>query len=829
MKRSRQNAAFAAQAPAPGGGAGPPRDPRPRRRRKKRSARAWFIIFLLVVGFGTLGASTAVGVLLGYISRLPPIEKLEEYNPPQTSVVLARDDKRLIGEFAEERRQLATIDEIPLKLQQAYMAAEDERFRFHYGVDLKSIMRSFRRNMEAGGASEGASTITMQLPRNLGELGREKSYKRKINEALLAFQIEQRYSKDQILEFYMNHNELGYPNYGVRAAAQAYFSKDLKDLTIAECASIAAMPKNPNLWNPVTHPKRNSERRDQILSRMRTLGWINGAEYQVAVESKLTTRPAKRRSNVANSEFPYYVDALKRHLAAFYGVGEKEINRNGYIIHSSVDPRMQEIAQEELTKGLKEAEAMWLDARSLSDPGGPPKQGEARVAHIVDRPTTFTLNVELDDYKGVLTFPNYLPYHNPQNVLRKGNRIAVVIDDVDPKRRTFTAGPGDKSCIQGSVTILNARNCEVLALVGGANFFDNGNDGQYNRAAQGGKPAGSTIKPLFYAAAMERGFPPQYVIYDGPVDYGGYAPRNYEKTHFGNTTLLEGLQKSRNVVMVELFNRAGVKPTMQRVLRFDYTTGDRAWRDRFPMVLPICLGAVDMNTLEITAAYSVFTNQGVGQRPQFFKSITDLKGNPMIQPDPDPQIVLDPITAFQLVYMLRQVVTGGTASSTVGKDLPSPPYPPICGKTGTTDDNTDAWFTGFTPDIIMSVYVGFDTRKSLGTKMTGGRVAGPIWSGIFKRIFTTREDWTMAFEPPPGVTYANISKGGYAVPGDLTGEDIYERVPYAIGKAPGSSRSRSAPSDSEPAGPARTGPALLPSSVDPNAGAAGTFNDLNRR
>lgn len=810
-----------------------PEAPRRKRRRKKRTARGWFILFMMVIGFGTLGASTAVGLLLGYINRLPPIEKLEDYNPPQTTLVLARNDERLIAEFSEERRQLASIDEMPEMLKKAFLAAEDERFGEHYGVDLRAVARSFRKNLQAGNATEGASTITMQLPRNLGELGREKSYVRKLNEALLAFQIERRYSKGQILEFYMNHNELGYPNFGVRAAAQAYFSKDLMDLTLAECASIAAIPKNPNYWNPIRYPKRNKERRDLILSRMRALKWINRGEFEVAIESPLVTRPAKSKTGAANSEFPYFVDGLRRHLEAFYGITDKDLNRNGYIIHSTVNPRFQQIAQEELAKSLKEIEVHWMDSRDMSDKGTSPKKGEAqRVARILDRPTTHTLKVSIGDYKGTLEFRDsegqpFLPYHDPNRVLKKGNRIYANIIDVDPKTKSFTAAPFDRTCIQGSVTILDARTAEVLALVGGANFHDNGNDGQYNRAAQKGKPSGSTIKPLFYAAAMERGFPPHYVIYDGPVSYGSYAPRNYEKAFFGNTTLLEGLQKSRNIVMVELFNRAGVRPTLQRVLRFDFTPGDRAWRDRFPMVLPICLGAVDMNTLEVAAAYSVFTNQGVGQRPQFFKSITDLKGNPVLEPEPDPQIVLDPVTAFQLVHMLRNVVTGGTGSATVGKELPSPPYPPVCGKTGTTDDNTDAWFTGFTPDIVMSVHIGFDTLKSLGHKMTGGRLVGPIWTNIYKRLYVTREDWKMEFEAPPGITYVNISKGGHAVPSSYSGPDIFERVPYAIGKAPKAYRPV-APSPSLPQIPSMPAPQTVPGAVRPGATAPISPGDLSR-
>lgn len=786
--------------------AGSPRPrPRPRPRRRRR-VRRWYIFFIFFLSIGTLGASTAVGLLLGYIGSLPPIERLEEYNPEQVTIV-KDPEGRVIGEFSSRRRTVAAPDEIPEIVKRAFLAIEDSRFHEHYGVDLRGVARAVRILLETGDAREGASTITMQLPRNImdDQVSRARKMERKIQESLLAFQIERRYSKDQILSFYLNHIEFGNNAFGIVAAADTYFSKRLEQLTIAEAALLAAIPKSATIYNPFTRPERALERRNLVIGRMREVGWISEAEYELALASPLGTRRGRRLSNAFNSAHPYFIDGLYRDLQnPPYGFTEDEIRSRGLVVESTVEPRFQEIAQEELAKYLVEVEAMWAarssERKSKEEISGPPRPGQVRLARIDSRPTTGTVQVSLEGYRGAVRY-DHLPYFEPDAVLKPGRWLDVRVRSVQDAARVVELEPYDTKTIQGSVVILDARGGDVLALVGGADFRDSENDGQYNRAMLGGKPAGSTIKPLFFAAGLERGFTPATIIHDAPTSWpsgaGSYSPKNYERAFFGDTTLVRGLEKSRNVVTVKLFERTGIRNAIDQVVKFDYRDGDAEWRKRFQRNLSICLGTVDMTALEMTAAYLPFTNQGIGRRPNFFKRITDRQGRVVRLPDPGEAVVLDPVVAYQMIYMLRQAVTTGTASSYVGNHLKPPDYPPVCGKTGTTDANTNVWFVGFTPDIVMGVYIGFDVNRTMGPGMTGGRVAGPLWREIFKRIFPVRDSWTMEFEEPPGIERRRVVDPGSGF--------VYEGVPFARADRPRTTpppRTSATPAVATPRGPA---------------------------
>ncbi len=766
---------------------------------RPRAAR-WYVLFLIVVTFGTLGASTAVGFLLGYVDRLPPIERLEDYNPQQSSVIMDRSGARAIGEFAKERRHVVPIGEIPELLKRAFLAIEDDKFYQHYGVNLKAVLRSLVANRKAGAKGQGASTITMQLPRNIlpEEVGREKKWERKIKETFMSFQIEQRYSKDQILEFYLNHIFMGKNSYGIYAAADTYFSKEPKDLTLAECATLAAIPKGPSIFNPITNPEKTGERRDLVLDRMRKLKWISEEQYQRAISTPLVTHPSKPRTNVANSEFPYFSDGLHRDLNGSYHVEDAALEESGLTIQSTINPRYQQIAEEELRAGLVQAERMWSEAKNgqrywmeSADNPGPPQAEQTRLMKISSIRTTNTLEVELEGYRGIVQFPQRLPYYEPQNILRAGNWLDVKIESVNREKKTVEIRPADTTPVQGAVVILDAKTADVLAMVGGADFHDDASAGQFNRAVIKGKPAGSTVKPFFYAAALERGFQPNDIVLDvetiipsTPVDY---KPRNYENQYFGATTLIEALEHSRNVSTVRLFLMMGVKKTLPQVCKFDYRPGDSGWRAKFRPEVPVCLGSVDMTPYEVSAAYQTFVGQGIGRAPQYFSSILDTKQHPFLLPQPQEAIVVDPVVACQMIYMMRQVVLGGTGKFAIGDRFPSPPYPPIAGKTGTTDDCTDAWFTGFTPDLVICCYVGFDTPRTLGPQMTGGKVAAPIWANIFNRIYATRDDWKMEFDAPSDVEKVDIcAKTGKRASAvcDRLGHRLYEGVPYRIGKAP---------------------------------------------
>ncbi|MCH8333111.1 PBP1A family penicillin-binding protein [Candidatus Sumerlaeota bacterium] len=755
-------------------------------------------MFLTTVTIGTLGASTVVGLFIGYVNGLPPIERLENYDPPQVTMIYDRTGAE-IGRFSSERRQVMAIDEIPLQLKRAFLAIEDERFYEHFGVDLRAGLGAARANFQQGKIVRGASTITMQLPRNIldDQVGREKTWERKIRETFLTFQIERRYSKDQILEFYLNHIFMGYQAFGIHAAADTYFDKAPRELSLAECATLAAIPRGPTIYNPLANPDRALRRRNLVLDRMAQLGWISDEARERAIEEPLETRRRRRPSNVAQSRFPYFVDGLYRDLTGFYKLTPEDITTRGLLVSSTIDPVFQTIVEEELRKGLAQAERDWnlkkveRFAQELRDYRGSPEAGQTRLAKIVATRKD-SIEVELEGYRGAISIPANPPYYEPDNVLRVGNRIDVRITKIDHLKETLEGKLADASRIQGSVVILDARSGDILALVGGADFHDAANNGQYNRALQGGRSAGSTVKPFFYATALENGFAPHDQIVDEPIEYAGnYRPRNYENTYFGATTLIEALEHSRNVVTVRLFDimgRAqGFRTTLDRVARFDSAPGDARWRKKFRPELPVCLGSVDMNTLELAAAYRVFVNQGIERRPQFFRAITGRDGNTAVSPDTRETIVIDPVVAYQMITMLRQVVLTGTARRLIGASFPSPPYPPIGGKTGTTDNTTDAWFVGFTPDLVMVCYVGYDTPRSMGPQMTGGRVAGPIWAQIFKRIFTEREDWRMSFESPAGLETAEICARTGKRASEVCasrGHKTYPGFPYRIGEAP---------------------------------------------
>jgi len=529
---------------------------------------------------------------------------------------------------------------------------------------------------------------------------------------------------------------------------------------------------------------------------MLSLGMINAGEHDAAAESPVVTRPKRRKSSVAHSEFPYYVDGLCRDLRDGYNLTEAEIIQSGWEIQSSIDPRIQEVAQEELHKGLIDVERMWQEkkdarlAREDEETGGRPRKGQTRLGRIIDRVTTNTLTVSVGGYRGTVKYPGALPFYEPDKILREGRLLDVRVTGVDHSRERVDLAPADLTKVQGSVVVLDARSSEVLALIGGGAFKDPGGNGQFNRAVMGGKPAGSTVKPFFYAAALERGLPPNKIIMDEPITIPStpkpYRPQNFERAFYGPTTMIEALEHSRNVVTVRLFQMTGIKPALGVVTRFDYTAADSAWRTKFKPQLPVCLGSVDMTGLELASAYQVFVNQGIGRRPRFFRSITDRAGQPVVKPDDDESAILDPVTASQIVYMLRKVVESGTAARSIGKLFPSPPYPPICGKTGTTDDNTDAWFVGFTPDLVISVHVGFDSLRPLGPLMTGGKAAAPIWAEIFKKIYVTRpaEEWLMEYPIPPGVALLDVDAGSGSIVGSGAGGKIYRDVPFKRGSRP---------------------------------------------
>ncbi len=762
------------------------------RKSRRPRRRLWRWAFLIVVAMGTITSAMAVGLFIGVIRELPPIEELEHYDPPQVSKVFDRSGGVPIGEFRnkDERRQVIPIDEIPQHLQDAFIAVEDERFYSHFGVDIIGIARAFLTNLKQRRITEGASTITMQLTRNILEkVGRDKTLERKIKEAILAVQIERRYSKSQILEFYLNHISFSGTAFGVSAASNAYFSKPVGALTLAESATIAAIPNAVTAYNPLLHPENALRRRNIILSRMQRQAMITEEERDAAQAEPLVCRPGTQQT----WRHPYFVDALRKHLMQTAGVPESLLENGGLRITATVDPSIQEACEAALHDGLVKAEEQWQEAKpgrqveERNDWNGVLRPGDVMLMRIT-KVSGEEVEVQLNQYRGTVKLPEVPPFYNPEAALKTGKWLDVRVTTVEGNGR-IEGTIAHRSPVQGAAVVLDVRTGEVLGLAGGYDWFNGHWAGQWNRAIQGGRQPGSCFKPFFYGAALERNIPPNSIIVDEPVEYENipkpYRPINYEKDFSGPMTLINALAHSRNVVTIRLFEAIGPTKALDIVRRFDFTHPLPQWS--LPRELAIPLGTTDVSPLELAAGYQAIANMGIGIKPQFVRDIQDSRGRVPFRVQREEHAILEPVPAYQLQYMLRRVVLEGTGQRPVGDKFASPPNPPVYGKTGTTNDCRDAWFCGFTPDLVIVVQVGFDQPHPMGRHMTGGNVAGPIWADAFKRILGTRGNWRMTFEAPAGIRLANICMSTGKLASDFCtehGHHAYLNVPYKTDEVP---------------------------------------------
>lgn len=770
--------------------ANPPKT-EPRRRRHRHGL--WWYAFVLAVVLMTLGAAATVGVFIGYMRSLPPIESLENYDPPEATRVYDRHGAMVIGEFKKERRFVTPLREIPEPLRNAFIAVEDERFFIHYGVDVKGVLRAIWVNLKARALRQGASTITQQMTRNVlkDEVGHARTIERKIKEAILAIQIERRYSKDQILEFYLNQIEFSHNAFGVRAAANVYFSKELDQLTISDCAILAGIPKSPPRYNPISNLGNAKARRNLILGMMRNQGRITQAEYEVAVAEEPEVNPGARNT----SRYPYFLDALERELRDHYDIDEDYLKRGGLRINATIDPEIQEACLAALRKGLVEVERQWQETKlsrryaQIKDWGARFRPRQIRLMKITEL-TTDTIELAAERYHASIERPEWLPFYEPEACVKPGNYLDIYIESIDDDGRVH-GRIGHERPVQGSIVVLDVQTGDVLALVGGTNFYDK-HLGWFNRAIQGGRQVGSCFKPFVFATAFSEEYGktvgPNQIINDVPIRYGkDYEPINYEKEYFGATTLVEALEHSRNVATIRLFDYLRPSRALDFIRRFDFTEDGSQWS--MPVEISTCLGTFDCSPLQMAAAYQAFANLGVGIRPRYFSTITrsDADNRIAIPTKRYEEQIIDPIAAYQAQYLLRQVVLDGTARSRIGRRFSGGNHPKICGKTGTTNDCRDAWFCGFTPDLVIVCQVGFDTPRPMGPRMTGGRLAGPIWADALEAILATRDDWRLNFEAPPGLELARICAETGKRHSEYCrrhGHKSYLNVPFRRGQAP---------------------------------------------
>jgi penicillin-binding protein 1A len=687
---------------------------------------------------------------------LPKISALVDYNP-KTPLRIYTADKVLIGEFGEERRKVIPLNEIPMSMRNAVLAIEDDRFYSHGGVDYVGILRATLTNLR-GNLSQGASTITMQVARNFF-LSNEKTFSRKIYEVLLAWEIESQLSKDKILEIYMNQIFLGQRAYGFSSAAQIYFGKDLKDITIAESAMLAGLPKAPSAYNPVSNFRRAKIRQEYILQRMRDLSYITPEQYQIAMAEELHIRGLGNEFST-RADFP--AEMVRQLLITQYG---EAIYSQGIDVYTTILKADQDAAYQAVRRGIFE-----YDLRhAYRGPEGFIDLPEDTVKRQRAIDEALLAYPQLDDLQSGVVLD--IKPKEMQVMISTGDTItikgesmklaaAALTDSTQPKKRLrpgaivrlLSDGGVWKLAqlpqVEAAFVSMNAETGAILSLVGGFDFRRN----KFNHVTQAQRQPGSSFKPFIYAAAIEKGFSPSTLVNDAPLSIGGmetgsqaWEPKNYDGKYEGLMRLRAALAKSKNLVSVRLIRTIGPSYAQDYIQRFGFEA------EKHPPYLTMALGAGSVTPLQMASAYSVFANGGYRVDPYLINKMTDSKGAVLFEAKPthareDAPRVLDARTSFVMDSMLQEVTKTGTAASARAKLGRND----IAGKTGTTNESHDAWFAGYNPKVVAIAWIGFDKPASLGDRETGGGLALPMWISYMSTAL--RDEPQQAREVPAGVT-----------------------------------------------------------------------------
>ncbi|TWG83469.1 penicillin-binding protein 1A [Cupriavidus gilardii J11] len=703
----------------------------------------------------------AAGLLLGYAllvaaPNLPSLDTITDYRP-KIPLRIYTADNVLIGEFGEERRNFVPIAEIPDVMKKAVLAIEDDRFYEHGGVDFIGVLRAGLANLR-GGLSQGASTITMQVARNFF-LSSEKTYTRKIYEMMLAYKIEANLSKDQILELYMNQIYLGQRAYGFSSAARVYFGKSLKDVTVAEAAMLAGLPKAPSAYNPVVNHKRAKVRQEYILLRMRELGYITPEQYEQAVHEEIKVR---NEGNEFSTHAEYVAEIVRQLMYAQY---REETYTRGLTVYTTLTKADQDAAYEAVRAGIMNYERKhgYRGPEAFIDlPADPVEREQAIDDALVEHPASDDMRsavvtaVSSKQVRAVLLSgeevviegqalryiaPSLAANAQPKVKIRPGAIIRVVQSD----KGTWSVAQLPE--VAAAFVSLNPEDGEIRAMVGGFDF----NRNKFNHVTQAWRQPGSSFKPFIYTAALEKGFSPATVINDAPLtigpDTGGqvWEPKNYDGKFEGPMTMRRALAKSKNLVSVRILRAIGTQYAQDFITRFGFEA------DKHPAYLPMALGSGSVTPLQMAGAYSVFANGGYRVNPYLIQRVVDSRGNVLSETKPqrageDAVRVLDARTAFIADSMLRDVVRTGTAYSAkqrLGRN-------DLAGKTGTTNDAVDAWFAGYTPHLVAIAWMGYDQPKSLGVRETGGGLSLPIWISYMQKMLKGVPE-SPERQPPEGV------------------------------------------------------------------------------
>jgi len=734
------------------------------------------VTLVIVAGLGV------AGYVFYLLARLPRVDRLADYKPPIVSQVFG-DDGSLVGEFYLERRIVVPVNKMPRKLIQAFVAAEDANFYSHKGIDYFGIVRAAVKNVLSMRKKEGASTITQQVTKSM-LLTPEKKFSRKIKEAILATRMEEKLSKDEILYLYLNQIYLGGGAYGVQAAAETYFGKNVEQLNLAEMAMMAGLPKAPNAYSPIKHLDKARERQTYVLERMVKEGYITPVEAEHAKSSPISIHPMKK---VNNDQSAYFLEQLRIQLEEKYG--EDQLYKGGLKIYTTMNAGMQRAAYESVRNGLKAVDKRQgfrgptkylketdvdtfcakveegIDSALL-------KSGETYQGVVVGfNPPKGEAIVRVGDRKGILVRKNMswagrLGMVNSYGKPEKGNRsltlgsvieVSVVSPEIDKEGAQFALDQTPD--VQAALVAIDPRTGGIKAMVGGYDFKKS----QFNRVIQAKRNAGSAFKPIIYAAALDKGLTPATIIEDSEVEYpdgagGMWKPKNYDGTFRGPVTMREALTNSINIVSVKIMEQIGAPYAAEYAKKLGFTS-------QIPANLALALGAASISPLELTSAYAVFANKGVLLPTSVITKVTDNDGNILQEtPPPVPVPVVSPETSYVITNLMQSVVASGTGqrASIIGR--------PVAGKTGTTNDSKDAWFVGYIPQLVTGVWVGYDQERSLGAGGSGGQAAAPIWAEFMQKSVTTIpvED----FEAPENVSFMLINP--------RTGKLAKESTPGAV-------------------------------------------------
>ena len=760
----------------------------------------------IVLGSLVLLAALAGGaiafVFFHYGRDLPDHNQLAAYEPPVMTRVHAGDG-RLLAEHAREKRLFVPVSAMPQRLVQAFLAAEDKAFYEHFGVDPISVANAVVTNlvnMVGNGERRpiGASTVTQQVAKNF-LLSNELSFSRKIKEAILAMRIEDAFTKDQILELYLNEIYLGAGSYGVAAAALNYFDRSLNDLSLEEIAYLAALPKAPNNYHPVRKHEAAVTRRNWVLDQMVANGAVSEAEAEAAMQAPLRTRARAPETFV---EAPHFAEEVRRWLQARYG--DDALYEGGLSVRTTVDPVLQAVADRALRGGLVAYDQRrgWRDPLTQVDPAGDWRQalGAEELSpvpapwHLAAVLTVDAAHAEIgfaDGAVGAIALDDLRWARKARGKGRLGPEVTAVhqvlsAGDVVPvtpvEGRDGSYALRQIPAVSGALVALDPHTGRVLALVGGFDFATS----EFDRATQARRQPGSAFKPFVYLAALDHGYTPASIVLDAPVviDQGEHLrkwkPANYTERFYGPSTLRVGLEESRNLMTLRVAQDIGMK-----------TVGDYAARfglyEDLPELPSAALGSMETTPLDLAAAYAMLVNGGRKIEPAFVERIQDRNGHtvyrrdardcdrcrpgewrhqlPPILRDIRP-VIADPRTTYQVVSMLEGAVQRGTGRALRKLDAT------IGGKTGTTNEFRDAWFVGFTPDLVAAAYVGFDQPQSLGWKEAGGRVAAPIVRDFFAGALAGKP--AVPFRVPPGIRFVRVERGSGALPGPASDDVIVE-------------------------------------------------------